>query len=415
MRILVVSQMFWPEDFRINDLAVELVRRGHEVTVLTGLPNYPEGRIFTEFRCDPRGFDELHGVRIVRVPIVSRGQSRLRLLLNYLSFVVSGTLIGAWRLRGRRFDAILVHESSPVTVGLPAAALRSLKKAPLAFWVLDLWPDTLEALGVVRGKTLLGVVGRLVAFIYRRCDLIMAQSRSFIPKIAKYCTDLERIVYFPSWAEPIFGVEEVEPAAEVPEKAGSFDVMFAGNIGEAQDFPSILSAAERLKGNSRIRWLIVGDGRMAGWVRQEIRRRGLQESVLMLGRYPVERMPSFYMHANVLLVALKDEPIFAMTIPGKLQSYLAAGIPVVAMLNGEGADVVERAACGIGCRAGDPVGLAAAVQRLASLPGEQLVEMGRNAAAISAREFDRDALISRLELWLTRLSAGERGRMVTCG
>lgn len=154
---------------------------------------------------------------------------------------------------------------------------------------------------------------------------------------------------------------------------------------------------------------------MAGWVRQEIRRRGLQESVLMLGRYPVERMPSFYMHANVLLVALKDEPIFAMTIPGKLQSYLAAGIPVVAMLNGEGADVVERAACGIGCRAGDPVGLAAAVQRLASLPGEQLVEMGRNAAAISAREFDRDALISRLELWLTRLSAGERGRMVTCG
>ncbi len=186
-------------------------------------------------------------------------------------------------------------------------------------------------------------------------------------------------------------------------KQGSFDVMFAGNIGEAQDMPSILAAAELLRDNRRIRWLLVGDGRMAEWLKAEIVRRNLQECVLMLGKYPVERMPSFYRHANALLLSLKDNPIFSMTIPGKLQSYLAAGVPVVAMLNGEGADVVNRARAGVTCGAGDAPGLAAAVLRLAALPDEQIVAMRANALALSAHEFNRDTLITRLETWLEKL------------
>jgi glycosyltransferase involved in cell wall biosynthesis len=411
LRILIVAQVFWPENFRINDLCVELRRRSHDVTVLTGWPNYPEGRVFPEFKRDPAAFAQLAGAPIVRVPIVPRGTGHVRLVLNYLSFVVSAALLGSWKLRGRRFDAIFVWESSPVTVGLPAIVFRRTKRAPMAFWVLDLWPETLEAVGVVRSTRMLRWVGKLVTFIYARCDVILAQSHSFVPQIARWCRRETWIEYFPVWPESAFDRGAAHPAAEVPVAAGSFNVMFAGNIGEAQDFPAILAAAEMLKEHAHIRWLVVGDGSAAAWVKSEIVRRGLQDRMLMLGRYPVDRMPGFYLHANALLVSLKDEPIFAMTIPGKLQSYFAAGIPVVAMLNGEGADVVNRFGAGVTCPAGDSAALAAAVLKLAALPQHELERMGANGAHASATEFDRHMLITRLEGWLERLV--QRGRAAT--
>jgi glycosyltransferase involved in cell wall biosynthesis len=404
MRLLIVSQYFWPENFRINDLVTELVRRGHQVTVLTGLPNYPDGDVFQEFRDAPAGYADYEGAEVIRVSLMPRGQGGLRLMLNYLTFAVSASVVGLWKLRGRQFDLIFAYQLSPVTVGVPAALMRAVKRAPLAFWVLDLWPETLQALGVVRSPALLNVVGKLVTFIYKRCDLILAQSQSFIPQIKKYAGDCRPVVYFPSWAESVFDMPDAVPAVEVSLKPGCFNVMFAGNIGDAQDFPAILAAAEILKSHARIRWLIVGDGRMARWVADEIKRRHLQDCVHMLGRHPVERMPSFFKHANALLVSLKDEPIFSMTIPGKLQSYLAAGIPVVAMLNGEGAEVLKTANAGLTCSAGDHLGLAASVLKLSEMSNEEREVMGRNGLNVSAREFDRDTLIDRLEGWLEKLN-----------
>lgn len=403
MRLLVVSQYFWPENFRVNDLVAELVRRGHQVTVLTGLPNYPNGKVFKQFRENPAHYSHYKGAEVIRVPLMSRGQGGLRLMLNYLTFAVSASVVGLWKLRGHQFDVIFAYEPSPITVGLPAAVMRAVKRAPLAFWVLDLWPETLQAIGVVKSHALLQVVGKLVAFIYKRCDLILAQSQSFIPQIQKYAGISRRVVYFPSWAESVFDMQHVVPADEVPSKPGSFNVMFAGNIGDAQDFPAILAAAESLKSRAPIRWLIVGDGRMARWVTDEIKRRNLQDCVLMLGRHPVERMPSFFKHANALLVSLKDEPIFSMTIPGKLQSYLAAGIPVVAMLNGEGAELVKISRSGLTCAAGDHAGLAAAVLNLSEMSSQEREIMGRNGLDVSAREFDRDTLIDRFEEWIRQL------------
>ncbi|MDO9197158.1 glycosyltransferase family 4 protein [Rhodoferax sp.] len=406
MRLLVVSQYFWPENFRINDLVAELVRRGHQVTVLTGLPNYPDGKVFQGFRDAPTRYSHYEGAEVIRVPLMPRGQGGLRLMLNYLTFAVSASIIGLWKLSGRQFDAILAYEPSPITVGLPAAAMRAVKQAPLAFWVLDLWPETLQAIGVVRSRALLQALGKLVTFIYKRCDLILAQSKSFIPQIQKYAGTNSRVVYFPNWAESVFDMQHAVPAAEVPLKPGSFNVMFAGNIGDAQDFPAILAAAQSLKSHAHIRWLLVGDGRMARWVADEIKRRNLQDRVLMLGRHPVERMPSFFKHASALLVSLKDEPIFSMTIPGKLQSYLAAGIPVVAMLNGEGAEVVENSRSGLTCAAGDHAGLAAAVLKLSEMTDEERDTMGRNGLDVSVREFDRGTLINQLEEWMGQLKAG---------
>jgi colanic acid biosynthesis glycosyl transferase WcaI len=403
VRLLVVTQYFWPENFRINDLVAELVRRGHQVVVLTGLPNYPQGTVYRDFSQNPRDFDEYEGARIVRIPMLPRGSGGIRLILNYLSFAICASTWGPWRLRGRQFDAIFAYEPSPITVGIPAAVIRGFKKAPLAFWVLDLWPETLEAIGVVRSRTALQLVGKLVASIYKRCDLILAQSKRFVPAIAKYAGQNARIEYFPSWAEPVFAAEVVLPAAEVPMKAECFTILFAGNIGEAQDFPAILNAAERLKDHPNIRWLIVGDGRMAVWVSDEIEKRGLEARVLMLGRYPVERMPSFFRHADALLVSLKDDPIFAMTIPGKLQAYLAAGIPVLAMLDGEGAEVIRNGGAGLACPAGDHRALAEDVLKLSSMPVAERRTMGMNGIALSKEEFGRTKLIDQLENWLAML------------
>ncbi len=405
MKILVVSQYFWPENFRINDLVVELVKRGHEVTVLTGHPNYPEGKIFPEFKSNAESYGGYGGARVVRVPLFPRGVGSLRLMLNYLSFALSASVLGPWKLRGKAFDVIFVCQLSPVTVGIPAAILKKLKSAPIVFWILDLWPESLRAVGVVRSPILLKGVGSLVGFIYKHCDLILAQSRSFIPEIQHYCSSNRWIEYFPSWSESEFDFAATIPASEIPVAAGVFSVMFAGNIGAAQDFPAILQAAEALKHDRRIRWLVVGDGRAAAWVRQEVEKRGLTDSVLMLGRYPLERMPSFYMHADALLVSLRDEPIFSMTIPGKLQSYLAAGKPVLAMLNGEGSDIVRSSGAGLACPAGDGRALAEAVLKLAKMSDEDRKIMGNKALEVNKSEFDRATLISRLERWFERVAS----------
>lgn len=411
MRLLVVSQYFWPENFRINELVAELVTRGHAVTVLTGHPNYPDGQVFDAFRRDPAQFSTYAGARVVRVPLRPRGRSSLQLALNYLSFVVWGGLLGPWRLRGQHFDAIFVFEISPITAALPAVLLSRIKRAPLLMWVLDLWPDTLAAVGVVRSARGLALVGRLVAFIYRRCDRILAQSRAFFPNIEHWSGDATRIRYFPAWAEAVFdgNRDQVESAPELANCSGGFNIMFAGNIGDAQDFPAILDAAQRLAHRSEIRWLIVGDGRAAGDVRAAVERLGLQGRVVMLGRHPLERMPAFFRAADALLVSLKAEPIFNMTIPGKVQTYLAAGIPLLGMLDGEGARVIAESGAGLVCGAGDGAALAAQVERLAGLNAQTRAAMGQRGQDYCRREFDRKALVSRLEEWLAEAVAEHHG------
>ncbi len=406
MHILVISQYFWPENFRINDLVSDFVERGHRVTVLTGVPNYPEGRVFDDYRKNPSAFLSYLGARVIRVPMTARGSGAISLLLNYFTYALSASLLGSWRLRRESIDVIFVYEPSPVTVGIPGALMRRLLGAPLVFWVLDLWPETLKAVGVIQSRSGLGLVALLVRWIYRRCDLILAQSKSFIPQIRAYSDLSKRVEYFPSWAESLFGAGfEASAAPEVPSQSGAFTVMFAGNIGEAQDFPSILNAAELLSvSHPHIRWIIVGDGRLGDWVSQEVKRRNLESNVFLLGRFPVERMPSFFRSADALLVTLKSEPIFALTIPGKLQSYLASGKPIVAMLDGEGARLLQESGAGIAAPSGDAAKLAAAVVSVSEMPEPERALMGRNGAELYAQEFERITLLDRLELWMKQLA-----------
>jgi colanic acid biosynthesis glycosyl transferase WcaI len=405
VRLLIFTQYFWPENFRVNDLVGALVARGHHVTVLTGLPNYPDGDVFAEFQAEPRAFSHYRGAHVVRVPLLARRQGAVRLVLNYASFVLTGATIGAWRLRGQRFDAVFVYQPSPITACLPALVVGRITGAPVLLWTLDLWPETLQAIGVVTSPRLLRLVGRLVSFIYRRCALILGQSRGFEANVVRYAGDPAKFRYFPQWAEPLFGSAEgsVSVAPEVAPFVRFFNVLFAGNIGDAQDFPSILEAASRLRHRSDIRWLIVGDGRTANWVREEVARRDLADHVILLGRHPIERMPEFFLAASALLVSLKRDPVFALTIPGKVQSYLAAGIPVLGMLDGDGARVIEDAGAGMTCSSGDGATLASLVEQMAALSSDERRAMGARGRAYSHREFDREVLLTQLEAWIAEL------------
>ncbi len=401
LRLLVISQYFWPESFIINDLVQGLTERGFQVTVLTTIPNYPTGRFFPGYGLWRKRKEDFHGARIIRVPQIPRGQGKgVRLAANFLSFALAASLMGPLLCR-ERYDLILVFEPSPVTVGLPALVMKKVTKAPIAFWVQDLWPESLSATGAVRSSWLLKQVERLVRFIYRHCDLVLAQSTAFFPSIENLGVIKERLRYLPNFAEDLYQPMQLPPDA--PERAmlpTGFKVMFAGNLGTAQDFPTILAAATKLRAHADIHWLILGDGRQRGWIEEQIKAQGLQASVHLLGRHPKESMPRFFALADALLVTLKKDPIFALTVPAKVQSYLACAKPIIAALDGEGSRIVTEAAAGLAVPAEDPEALAQAVLALAALDDGQRQAMGQNGRTCFEQNFDRTMLLDRLTGWL---------------
>lgn len=404
MHILVVTQYFWPENFRINDLVSGLVERGNSVTVLTGIPNYPEGSIFPGYGLFRNSSQKYYGAKIMRVPIISRGKGNgIRLALNYLSFVISACILAPFRCRDR-YDLIFIVGLSPVTVALPALLLKALYKIPVMFWVLDLWPESLVATGAVTSIKILKLVAVLVQFIYRKCDKILIASRAFRESIEKLGCPSENIVYFPQSAEDIFQpILEKKSTTVFNSIPQGFWVMFAGNIGVAQDFETIISAAENLKSHFDIQWIIVGDGRMREKVEKEVEVRNLSESFHFMGRHPLEAMPTFFSYADVLLVTLKKEPLFALTIPAKIQSYLACGRPIIAALEGEGSKIVEDAGAGITCQAEDPVALAQVVLKMFETLKSDREMMGMSGRRYYEVNFNRDILINKLYIWMTGL------------
>lgn len=413
MNILVVSQYFWPENFRVNDLVEDLVKRGYGVTVLTGQPNYPQGSFFKGYGFFGPRREVYAGAEVVRVPLLPRGTGGgLRLALNYLSFVLFGCLGALFSLpRSRRFDAIFVFGPSPVTVGIPAAVARCRFGAPMLFWVLDLWPETLQAVGAVRSPRILAAVTQMVRWIYARCDLILVQSRAFLPIIQRHNVAPDRIRYFPNWGEAIFdAADQAAPNPNLALPGKAFLVLYAGNIGVAQDFPAFIEAATLLRDRLDILWVIAGDGRMGQWTREEVARRGLERTVYFLGQRPLDEMPSLFAAADALFLSLKSDDIFALTVPGKLQSYLASGKPVLAMLDGEGARIVLEAEAGYACDSGDATALVAAVMRMVDLAPLERAAMGRRARDYFSENFARKRVFDQLESWLQELHKQQKDK-----
>lgn len=375
------------------------VDKGHRVTVLTGKPNYPEGRIFESYKENPDRFVDYFGAKVVRVPMLARGRSSLTLALNYLSFFVLASIIGPLKLRGQKFDSIFACGLSPIMSVIPAIVIGRLKKAPVFVWILDLWPESLRAVGVVNNQRILSLVGLAVSWIYNRSDYLLLQSMQFFDNVKKYCTknvDSDRLIYFPSWAEDDFSSGEVGASDLISNDDSRLTIVFAGNVGDAQDFPSILKAAEILKNELPLRWVIAGHGRASQWVQEQVVERQL-DNVILLGRHPVEKMPALFGAADALFVSLRTNDVFSKTIPGKIQAYLASGKPILAMIDGEAARVIREAKAGLTCPSGDVQGLVDIVRSMAGAAPDERRAMGEAGRKYYRESFSKDRLFERLE------------------
>lgn len=413
MKILVLSQYFWPETFRITEVAQLLHELGCEVTVLTGQPNYPDGMV-------PLGYSaaslctQIHdGLTIHRVPLVPRGRgSALRLTLNYLSFVVSAAVFGPWLLRGQRVDAILVYAPSPILQVIPAVWLKWVKGARLVTWVQDLWPESLSATGFVRNQKVLGAVSIIVHWIYRKNDLLLVQSQAFVEPVVRMAGSTP-VAFHPNPGELAFSKPEIDLACPLQLEPG-FNVVFAGNLGTVQALDTVLAAAQLLRDEPHVRFVLVGSGSRSEWLQQEARRLGL-DNVRIPGRFPPSDMPGILAQASAVLVSLVRDPIMSQTVPSKVQAYLAAGRPIIASLDGEGARVVGESGAGLVCPAQDAQALAEAVIQLRDASPEERQRMSQCGISYYEQHFEPKLLARRLAQILSglvsdRLAAGTETR-----
>lgn len=397
MKILVLSQYFWPENFIINDIVRTLDEQGHEVVVSTGKPNYPDGKIFDGYSAKGTQYERYLGnIDVLRVPLWPRGEGGAKkLILNYLSFVLAGLLFLPWMLRKREFDAILVFAPSPILQAIPAIPLKWLKKAKLALWVQDLWPESLKATGFISNPHALRAVGWLVKGIYHFCDILLVQSRAFFEPVSRYA-DLEKIVYYPNSMDANSPVELVPIPAELSELLNQhFCVVFAGNLGTAQALDTLVQAAMHLRYDTQVRLVIVGSGSRLAWLKSQQQALGLS-NLILAGRFAPQAMPQIFEKSSALLVSLNDNEAFAQTVPSKIQAYLAAGRPILASINGEGARVVLEAGAGLTSAAEQVLPLVENIRRLQALSVAEREAMGKSGRDYFDVNFDMPSQVKSL-------------------
>lgn len=396
MKILIVTQYYFPENFKSNDLSFELQKRGHDVTVLTGLPNYPEGKLFEGYGVFKNRKQLINGVKIIRSLLLLRGKGGgVRLFLNYFSFAFFASLKAFFLNFSNKYDAVIVHEPSPITQFYPALLLKKLQNVPVYFWVMDLWPESLEVAGGVKNKFVLQFFKNMVIRFYENSEKILITSNGFRKSILEKGDFADKLEYFPNWAED--AISEGDVNFLIPELPIGFKVMFAGNVGEAQDLEAIMEAALELKNQNEIKFIIVGDGRKMPFVQDFIQKNNLENTIQTVGRFPVEAMASFFAKADVMLVSLKDDKIFNLTVPAKVQAYMSASKPIVAMLNGEGAEIIEEANCGLAVPAGNSKKLAETILKMSELPLVELEQMGINSRRFFLENYQLSSCIDNLE------------------
>lgn len=396
MRILIVTQYFWPENFKINDIALALKERGHEVLILTGKPNYPNGKFSKGYTFFNKRIEFWNGIKIYRSPIIPRGKGKgIQLFVNYISFSIFASI--KLLFIKNKFDKIFVYEPSPITVGIPGIVAKYKFKAPLYFWVQDLWPESISAAGGIKNKSVIDVLDWLTRFIYKHSKKVLVQSKAFIPYILNQNTEKDKIVYYPNSTENYY--KELSTDQELLKTLPKgIKLMFAGNIGEAQSFDTLLKAASILKKELiDVKWIILGDGRMKGYVNQKIKELNLGDNFYLLGAFPSTEMPKYFSCADALVVSLKKDPIFALTIPSKIQSYLACGKPIITSLDGEGSKIIEEANAGFTCPSEDCEGLVANIKKFLTLSYEEQKILGQNGRVYFNIEFEREILVERLE------------------
>lgn len=389
--ILVVSQYFFPESFRINDMAVEWVKRGYKVTVLTGIPNYPQGKFYDGYSWTKKRHQVWKGIDIIRIPLIARGHTLIGMVLNYFSFVISGWF---WKVFTRiKADLVFTFEVSPMTQAKIGVWYAKKHKIPNYLYVQDLWPENVESVAGVHNPLFLHLINRMVDKIYKNCTDIFVTSPSFADAIInrKVPVPSEKVHYWPQYAEEFY-----RPLPKTSNFLGfqneTFKIVFTGNIGYAQGL-EVLPQAARLLEDEMIQFVIIGDGRRKEELIREIS--GVKDKFILIDRQPAEKIPEFLAACDVAFVSFADTPLFAMTIPAKLQSYMACGMPILATAKGETQRIIEEAACGVCCEIGNAAELAEAVKRLKC--SSELAKMGENARKYFETHFYKKNLMDEMD------------------
>lgn len=399
-KILVISQYFWPEQFRVNDICNELIKRGYEVTVITGIPNYPEGRFYRGYGAHKRRHEVINGVKVYRLPIISRGRSKVRLVLNYLSFVLSGYF---WKVFTKEeANCVFIYDVSPMTQALVGVWYGVKKKIPVIHYVADLWPENLIAAGGVNSKIVLNLIGRMVDYIYSNNDRILTSSNSFVDRIANRGVPKNKIEFLPHYAEdfytPLDKKENGIVSKWIPYDDESFNLMFTGNIGEAQGL-NILPETARIL-NERmlnVKFNIIGAGRYLQDLVKEVEEEDLMAMFRFIPRMPPSEIPRFLAYADAGLVILANSPIFELYIPAKLQSYMASGLPIIASSDGEVASIVNSSKSGYSAKGGDPECLANAIEKLMNIEAQEYHQMKKKSLDYYKSNFDKENVMNQLD------------------
>jgi len=395
--ILVISQYFYPEQFRINDICKEWVKKGYKVTVITGIPNYPQGKYYEGYGLLKKRREIYEGVQIVRLPIIPRGKTSFMLALNYFSFVISGY---AWKIFTKiKADYVFIFEVSPMTQALPGVWYAKKRKIPCYIYVQDLWPENVEIITGIKNKFIIGTLGKIVDYIYANCSKIFTTSKSFIKAINNRGVPLEKIEYWPQYAEDFYKPMGKNTIPEIPND-GAFNVIFAGNIGNAQGLdllPKVASILKKMNLERKIRFNIVGDGRYKHVLVDLINDNNVADLFNFIPKQPAIRIPEFMAASDAALICLSDSPLFAMTIPAKLQSYMVCGIPIIASADGEINEILNESKAGMHSPAGNAEKLAKIIINMSLMSEDELRQMGINAKKYYDEHFNKIKLLDKFD------------------
>ena len=391
MKILIFSQYFYPESFRVNLLAKELVLRGHEVKVVTGYPQYPGGKIYEGYGFSIPYEKTWNGVQIDRVKMRPRGRNAIGLLLNSITYV---TQANKWVRRCKeKYDVVFVLQLSPVTVGLPARKYKKKFGTPILFNVQDLWPESVEEVLGIRTPLVIAPINYIVRKLYRSSDRILCSSGGFIDNIAKrHRIPKEKLTFWPQFCEAPRFSELIKPSCYDDRY---FNIAFTGNLGDAQGLDLLLDAAELLK-NTVVRWYLVGDGRARERLEKKVKEKALQENVFFMGRVSEHEANAYVHFANAAYISFQNNALLDLTIPAKLQTYLACGTPILGAIGGESANIIQTSGTGVLAER-TPQSLANAVRELCLMDKDTLAQYRENAKQYFASHFTMDTLITELE------------------
>lgn len=395
MKVLVVSQYFYPENFRINDLVLELKKRNHEVTVLTGKPNYPQGEYYSGYSFKGNDNEIWNDIEIIRVPLRARKTGAFNLMRNYLSFIWHANKKA--KKINKDFDIIYVFEVSPITVALPAIKLKKRLNIPVIMNVQDLWPENIVAVTGINNAFIISIVDKLVNYIYKHCDLLLCASPSFVERITKRGIDRSKVKYWPQYS--IVSKSNLDSNIFNNDK---FNITFTGNIGEAQGIDIAIQAADKLR-NENIHWNFIGNGRSKEKMELLVKKLNLESCISFYGFIEENKIPQYLESSDAALLILKPDPIFEMTIPAKLQTYLSCGEPILGCVSGEGKKIIEDAHCGVISQEISVEALVKATRELINLDQKEIDNYKLNAYQYSLSNFNKKTLLNELENYMEEL------------